>query len=527
MRIMVVEDEMTTRNGIVNLIGRINGAYQVVDTASEGGEGLEKICAQQPDLVIADIVMPGLNGIQMIEKALERGVNCEFVLLSGHNDFAFAQKAIRLGVREYLLKPVTRSAIAAMLERAELAVIKKHCPAHGAPFDMTARERALYLQLNSDRDGQTLQDPAWPLLICLPQPDSPALVEAMRQSFRAFNLFGQTDLYFLPSADPRCVLGFVVPSSDGAVLEPTAYLNSMASVLLRDCPDIPFILLGSKIGPQGLAGVCQALVESGRWRMQLAGREGKRVYWIHQIPQPPYAPIAGLIQLANNACSALLVSDYSGALEALTQFQTHMLSAFYRNEQLQQALGFIASGLQSALEEWAKDVPGNGHSPSAAEPAPAVPFSGDDWSARIEAFSYAPGLVGDMRRALEYLRERRAAVSAIPLIARVFDYTQRHYHQPLNLETLAQRLNISPKYLGQLFIAQTGSKYSDYLKDLRVQKAQALLAQTNMGVAQIAKAVGIADEKYFQRVFKAKVGLSPGEYARTHRRENRSSHVPD
>lgn len=150
----------------------------------------------------------------------------------------------------------------------------------------------------------------------------------------------------------------------------------------------------------------------------------------------------------------------------------------------------------------------------------ALRSAAGDWSARIQGFSYAPDLIGDMGLALQALGERSAAISATPLVARVFEYTQRHYHQPLNLETLAQLFNISPKYLGQLFIAHTGAKYSDYLKDLRVQKAQALLAQTNMNVAQIAKAVGIMDEKYFQRVFKAKVGLSPGEYARTHRREN-------
>ena len=518
MRIIVVEDELTTRNGIVNLIGRINGAYQVVATAAEGGEGLEKICALQPDLVIADIVMPGLNGIQMIEAALARGISCEFVLLSGHNDFDFAQKAIRLGVREYLLKPVTRSAIAAMLERAELSVIKKHYPTHGAPFDMTARERAIYLQLSSDREGQALPDLASPLLLCLPSGSAPALVEAMRQSFRSFNLFGQTDLYFVPSTDPHCVLGLVVPSGGGAVLDPGAYLHSLAQALRRDCPDISFILLGPQGGPPDLPALCQTLVENGQWRMQLAGREGKRVYWIHQLPQPPYQPIAGLIQLANNACSALLVSDYQGALQALSLFQTRILSGFYRNEHLQQALGFIASGLKSALEEWAEDLPQAGQAPeSGRAPLP----SSEDWSARIEAFSYAPDLVEDMRRTLESLRQRRAALSAVPLIARVFDYTQRHYHQPLNLETLSQRFNISPKYLGQLFIAQTGTKYSDYLKDLRVKKAQALLAQTGMSVAQIAKAVGISDEKYFQKVFKAKAGLSPGEYARTHRRENR------
>ena len=520
MRIIVVEDERTTRNGIVNLIGRIDGAYQVVATADDGTEGLEKICALQPDLVIADIVMPGLNGIQMIENALKRGAACEFVLLSGHNDFAFAQKAIRLGVREYLLKPVTRSAIAAMLERAELAVIKKHCPIHGSPFDMTARERAIYLQLNSGRPGQALQEPAWPLLICLPSPGSPLLVEAMRQSFRSFDLFGQSGLYFLPSADPRCVLGLALPDGSGAVLDPAAYLSGLAQGLLRDCPGIPFILLGPRSQPQDLAGACQSLVENGRWRMQLAGREGKRVYWSHQLPQPPYQPIAGLIQLANNACSALLVSNYSGALEALAEFESHMICAFYRNEQLQQALGFIAGGLRAALEEWDSD-PAPPEDGTAQPPGPgALRSASGDWSARIQGFAYAPDLIGDMGLALQALGERSAAVSATPLVARVFEYTQRHYHQPLNLETLAQRFNISPKYLGQLFIAHTGAKYSDYLKDLRVQKAQALLAQTNMNVAQIAKAVGIMDEKYFQRVFKAKVGLSPGEYARTHRREN-------
>jgi len=107
VKIIIVEDEYRIRTGLGNLIEKVGVNCKVIAEAENGYEGLKLIQNLEPDIVITDISMPKFDGLQMIEKAKELGLSCKFVILSGYANFEYAQKGIRLGVKEYLLKPVT------------------------------------------------------------------------------------------------------------------------------------------------------------------------------------------------------------------------------------------------------------------------------------------------------------------------------------------------------------------------------------------------------------------------------------
>lgn len=505
MRIVVVEDEATILTGLINLIRRISPSYEIVATADNGEDGLEKICEYKPALVIADIVMPGMNGIEMIEQAKRRGVSAEYVLLSGHNDFSFAQRAIGLGVREYLLKPFTRSAIEALLEKVELIIAQKSASFNADAFVMTARERSLYLQIQNGVSGMPVQGPVWPVMIGFKTPVMPEYVECIRQTFRVYNMFNHMDLCLLPAQDPCCIHALAFNTDTDLAPDMHMHMNHTAMALLRACGDIAIILLHPETDCANLPAACGTLEKLSSWRIQLAGRDGNRVYWTDQLPMQAISSITGLMQIANNACASLLVHDFASASSAIDSILEALNSAFYRCDQLQQILTFIATSLQSACDESASGI--------------STP-----WVAQIESCAYAPDLLLSMRETIETLRTHYEKLhGSHPLIARIFDLSHQNYAQPLNLDILAQQINISPKYLGQLFIDETGMKYSQYLHSLRIQKAQALLSQTGLSIASIANKVGFSDEKYFQRIFKEKVGMSPGSYARKHRKQPSSS----
>lgn len=116
-RIIVVEDEFRIRQGLANLIKKIDSECKVVGEAENGYEGLKLIRDLEPDFVITDIQMPKMNGLEMIEKVIEYGIRCRFVILSGYAEFDYAQKGIRLGVEDYLLKPVTITKVRELVSR--------------------------------------------------------------------------------------------------------------------------------------------------------------------------------------------------------------------------------------------------------------------------------------------------------------------------------------------------------------------------------------------------------------------------
>ncbi|MDK2788779.1 MAG: two-component system, response regulator YesN [Epulopiscium sp.] len=106
MNIIIVEDEVKPRIGLVNLIQKINPDYKVVGEADNGYDGMKLIEELRPDLVIADIKMPKISGLKMIRDLKEKGICPKVIILSGYAEFEYAKEGIDLGVSSYLLKPI-------------------------------------------------------------------------------------------------------------------------------------------------------------------------------------------------------------------------------------------------------------------------------------------------------------------------------------------------------------------------------------------------------------------------------------
>ena len=119
MKILIVEDEVNAREGLGNLLVKLSDNYVVCGKASDGEQGLMLAKVHKPDLIFTDIEMPKLNGLDMLQKIKEDGQDPYVMILSGYSDFKYAQKGIRLGVEEYLLKPITYSNLKSSMEQIE------------------------------------------------------------------------------------------------------------------------------------------------------------------------------------------------------------------------------------------------------------------------------------------------------------------------------------------------------------------------------------------------------------------------
>ena len=125
MTIVIVEDEPVIRNGLSNIIDKMSADYQVVGTAQDGYEGMLLIKQYHPDLAICDIRMDRVNGLEMIEDLRDLHSKTRFVVLTGYAEFQYAQKALQLGVDDYLLKPVMVDKLRAMLSDMESRIRPK------------------------------------------------------------------------------------------------------------------------------------------------------------------------------------------------------------------------------------------------------------------------------------------------------------------------------------------------------------------------------------------------------------------
>lgn len=131
MRIIIVEDEIKIREGMGKLIESLTD-HIVLGEASDGEEGLDLVLRFKPDLVITDIRMPKMDGLEMIRRLYEQKIPVHAVILSGYSEFEYAKKAIQYGVDDYLLKPLAVDDVQDMLEKIE-EKIKKEQLTKGSP----------------------------------------------------------------------------------------------------------------------------------------------------------------------------------------------------------------------------------------------------------------------------------------------------------------------------------------------------------------------------------------------------------
>ena len=108
MRILIVEDEIRISEGIEKLLHKIDSEYEIAGIAADGLEGLQMCRQLNPDLIITDVQMPEMDGLKMLEAVYAEGFAAKAIVISAYSEFEYARGAMKLGVTEYLLKPVNR-----------------------------------------------------------------------------------------------------------------------------------------------------------------------------------------------------------------------------------------------------------------------------------------------------------------------------------------------------------------------------------------------------------------------------------
>ncbi|WP_248929254.1 response regulator transcription factor [Paenibacillus hamazuiensis] len=125
IRILLVEDEEVIREGISSLIRQVSPHFTVVKEAAHGREALDYLSRNVVDVVITDIRMREMNGLQLLEKIREKYEDMPLLIISGYSDFSYAQKALQFGVSDYLLKPIDRKQLVCALDKIHALLLKR------------------------------------------------------------------------------------------------------------------------------------------------------------------------------------------------------------------------------------------------------------------------------------------------------------------------------------------------------------------------------------------------------------------
>lgn len=516
IRVLIVDDEPVSRNGIHAFIDWDQEGMSAEGDCSNGVEALAAMERCSFDILITDIKMPLMNGIQLMKQAMELYPSLKVILISSYSDFEYVKEGLKLGAVDYLLKPT--------LEPEELLAVLKRCISMLEDERNKAREMNEYLQGAMYRERKLLEQEIKRSIV---QGDHFPLSTGWAPAWLDKS-YACVYLMLDGAEEWRENHGYLYVQLLLEELQEMFYVRMKEGASLLVSESSLFLIYPEQEGEvEGQISQWKTLLETERGISTSAG---------YTVEQGAGSILKGFADSAA-ACQRrffegpgglYMWNGPEGALEkAMTGAkEVHDWTPFY--EMIRNG-DPVSSAVEFALERWKNGI----MNPEQIKQEACSLLSG-----AYQLLSDAESMLSEE---LELLRraetlEQLAAVLICQLeeigkpfiakpidsgyggqmITKALEYIAAHYTKNLTLQGVADIVHLSKSYFSLLFKKQTGRNFIDYLIELRIWEAKRLLAQNDSKIYDVAREAGFNDVKYFSKVFKKGTGFTPMEYREKH-----------
>lgn len=510
LRVLLVDDEVFARKGLSALIPWRELGYDIVGEADDGEEALKLIEALRPDVVVTDIRMPVMDGLKLIGHLREQGASSpKFIIISGYNDFKYAQQAVRYGVQDFILKPIDEDEMAAALtrikrlldkeredrgtQRAELDAATLDAWASGAANEAEAaalgiRPDAEYGCLLIERNNR---------IGGKDRETGDQLAELKRALRGHLSLERQSKLYDVDGS----TFGLIVSaeSSGSTACDWETLATSLLWAMPGDIrPDMRVYVGRPGIGAAGAAASHRTAKEAMQYKYALDD--------LQAIVYDQAASVSLCYRQSDSKLNAELMEAIEEADEPTMLASIDKLFETFTRER------FAPESVQAAVASWVLGVTRVVRELDGDENELASLKAVMQWSNEPKTLAGLKSMiVAFVRESVAYIADKRKS-RAKGGIHKVKQYIETHYHQNLSLKSISKTFFMNPVYLGQLFKKTYGVYFNDYLLEIRIQEAKRLLRQTDLKVYEVAERVGFGNPDYFVTQFEKVERKTPTEY---------------
>ncbi len=528
-KIMVVDDELIIRRGIINALQDWEGGFVVVGEAENGKEALELLPDLLPEVMITDICMPTLNGLELIETAKTINPDIKIIILSGYDDFEYAQKALRLGVAEYILKPVHSEQLLTILERFQVELdqrfrfledlinLKRQLKVSQPLLREWFFHSLLAGKMTPEELEQKLQDLSLPLTGCL---FGVALIRMKNlEQIRAANagvlgfvqsllvevietIFPQwIQAYPCFWGEDKLAVIFSLPTFDrqNVFMELNQNLKRVMLTVQKQLPIDIYAALGGLVDE--LIAVCHSYTQAEEAMQFSLLKDRGGVVNYEDIHLHADAPSARPLELERQ----LLLQVRLGEDDQISQSVRGLLDDCQQDPVRIKLYVFEITLL---LVRTVAETNGNGMGWSRD-------LNGDPYKLvhQCESKSDLELFLSDFALGCSHEIQKTRQGKKYSIIEKVKEIIEGSFaRSEFSLDDVAGRLFISPNYLRSLFKQQVGESFVEYLTRRRMEQARILLDDITLKVHQIAETVGYDDQHYFSICFKKYYGLTPSDY---------------
>lgn len=534
IKVFLVEDEIVVREGIKNSIDWTGNGFEFAGEAGDGELAYPMIENSKPDIIITDIKMPFMDGLELTKLVKREIPNIKVVILSGYDEFQYAQQAITLGVTDYLLKPISgNQLIKAMIPIRDMILKEKRQQEFFEKFQQEMKE-----------NEQVKQYTFFQNMVSVKQPYAQLIEEGkelgLDLSARAYRLIllkvfsgeKDTDEYSehkiqaekeiagIAEDNPKIIffnrmtegIAFLCTGNDASEIEEiTKSCIHQTVSMIEKYEDFTYFM--------GVGTIEYRLRELHK-SFDGASKAFAYRYFLSKN-QVVYCEDMKGYQIPKEADIDLKAID-------TTKLNKRIIENFLRNGMENEIGHFVEEYYKNLGEKNMESLLFRQYIVMDIYFAATIFMEQLNYSSErseeiLGGFQRVQAIISDIEETKHYLEDLIGTVLKYRMISsekkyhilieNAKDYIMKHYsHEEISLNTVAASVNISPSHFSTIFSQETGITFIEFLTEVRMEKAKELLLSTNMRVADIGYEVGYRDSHYFSYLFKKVQGISPKDY---------------
>lgn len=518
--VLIIDDEPAIRNTLIKLINCFHNEYRIVGEAVNGSQGFNLILENKPDIIILDIKMPEMDGLALLEKIRKQNIGSKVIILTAYNDFEYARTALKHSVLDYLLKPVKRSDLLKVLNKASL-IIKK---------EQEGMEREISIKKTLDKSAHAYKDTLLSQLVDGENlgrilDDIPSVIPRFKcASVMVFNIWSDpavkksrlNEIRQLVETFPNMhIKGHCFTDRDNRlvfieILEDDSCQDNLSKVITEHAKIIQYMLYNAK-GYCISIGIGRTYHEVGELSKSYSEAcialehrfsfPDKSIISIDDCTNYP-AEFKYPSKIENLLLNSLLFGDGDSILINIDLFFEAIIAESLNPAALKQACMQLGMTMLKKIKELninaQTDIPADScfYDMSRYETV-------NEFKNQLTIISY---------KIIQFINENRKNKNEYKFKKMVDKYLDENYQRNIGLIDIAKELGITPNYFSSLFKKEVGENFVEYLTQYRIEKAKKMLVEDSLNISKIAEIVGFNDARYFFRVFKKNEGITPKEF---------------
>jgi two-component system response regulator YesN len=524
-KLIIADDEKWVRTAVKTLIPFEELGLSLASEAANGIEALELCRQHEPDILVTDIMMPGLTGLELTKELRRLFPKLKIIIISGYNDFEYARTAMKYGITDYLLKPVEENELIQVLKRIRSEIdeearlskaleageeqMKKALPVMCETFlnQLITRNSMTAEYIKSELQRYGIEMPNNTFILCVTVPDEPRKAEADKNRDCVY----------------RSIVKRAMKRYAGAVTFPLVHdRNVLISIInndntaagIREALRVSGLILGRKLDMSISTGISTPTHQPGMlpdiYAKAWEALETK--FWKGNGTIAPYNPGMltedRLISLSEETLNKITLNLKLSNMQTAVSYVETLCASLRKDGNLKPAVvkEFFWQFLQSIMIMLNVQLTFIRHE---------TMVSGEHPYDRIKETLFISSLescVCDLLQKIFNFYHDKNPLDNNNLVENAKKIIEKNFAGDISLEQVAKHVHLSPAYLSELFKKETGMSFIDYKTIIRIEHAKKLLETPAMNISEISGKVGYSDPKYFSKLFKRITGKTIYEY---------------